>query len=74
MGRRRKGNVLTGVLECVRNSHGISINKGCMSCEHKCFKGATRRCGRIGKRVEAWYVCKHWELSEVLKNAGLIRN
>ena len=74
MGRRRKSKVLTGVLECVRNSHGISIIKGCMSCEHKCFRNSVRRCGRTGKKVEARNVCEHWELSDGLKNAGLIRN
>ena len=70
---RRQSNVLTEVLECVRNSHGISINKGCMSCERKFYRKGGRRCGRTGKKVEARHICEHWELSAALKNAGLPR-
>ncbi len=69
----KRAKVLTEILECVRNSHGIIINKGCMSCEHKCFRNSVRRCGRTGKKVEARKVCEHWELSAALQNAGLPR-
>ncbi len=61
-------------LECVRNSHGISINKGCMSCERKFYIDGVRRCGRTGKKVEARKVCRDWEMSSGLKNAGKNRN
>ncbi len=71
---RRKSNVLTGTLEYVRNSHGISIKKACMSCEHKFYRKGGRRCGRSGKETEARKVCRDWEMSSGLKNAGKIRN
>ena len=56
---------------CVRNAHGIWINKGCMSCRFRIINQGKRLCGVTNKRKNSTDICDRWELSDGLKNAGL---
>lgn len=58
-------------LEQVRNTYGILVNKGCMSCQHKAYQEGIRFCKLTEQVVEARSICPEWELSDGLKNAGL---
>ena len=57
--------------ERVRNTYGILINKGCMSCLHKAYQEGSRFCTLTEKEVTSRFICPEWELSDGLKNAGL---
>ena len=59
-------------LERVRNTRGTWINKGCMSCQHKKYLDGIRFCKLTDEVVEARSICPQWELSDGLKNAGLV--
>lgn len=60
-------------LERVRNAHGILINKGCMSCQHRKIVEGIRICQLKQKEVGARSQCPDWQMSDGLKNAGLNR-
>jgi len=60
------------VIISVSNAHGCNIKKCCASCQHKCIeKDGTRVCSQMMLKVQQLFVCKQWEMSDGLKNAGL---
>ena len=54
-------------MEMVRNVHGILVKKGCMSCQYR----EMRFCKLTQWEVTASFVCKTWEMSDGMRNAGL---
>ena len=58
-------------MEQVRNVHGILVNKGCMSCQHKEILDGVRYCKLTQWEVAGSDVCKCWKMSDGVKNAGL---
>ena len=43
------------------------------SCGHKeCENDGTRICLKMGLKVEQAFVCSRWQMSEGLKNAGML--
>ena len=58
-------------LEQVRNTYGILINKGCMSCQHRKYQEGIRFCKLTEQVVEARSICPEWELSDGMQNAGV---
>ena len=60
-------------MEKVRNVHGILVKKGCMSCQYREIIDGVRFCKLTHLKVTACYMCKSWEMSEGLQNAGLER-
>lgn len=55
------------------NAYHIKVKKMCASCEHKeVLRDGTRVCQRMGLKVEQQYLCSQWEMSDGLKNAGLL--
>ena len=58
-------------MEKVRNVHGILVKKGCMSCQYREIIDGVRFCKLTQWEVTASFVCKTWEMSEGLQNAGL---
>ena len=55
----------------VRNTYGILVNKGCMSCQHKKYQEGIRFCRLTEEVVECHWVCQQWEMSDGMKNAGV---
>lgn len=55
-----------------RNKFGVIVMICCASCLHKviCRKITKRRCMLKKKDVGQLDVCKDWEMSNLLKNAG----
>ena len=54
-----------------RNQFGIAYKRCCASCGLKKYKcDGKRLCSLNDKEVKALNVCKKWQLSEGLKNAG----
>lgn len=54
------------------NEQNILVKRICASCQHKCIGArAARRCKLTGNEVGATDKCRHWLLSEAMKNAGL---
>ena len=59
-------------METVMNAYHIKVNKMCGSCKHKeCMSDGSRVCQKMGLKVEQRYSCRHWEMNDGLKNAGL---
>ena len=59
-------------METVMNAYHIKVNKMCASCKHKeCMSDGSRVCQKMGLKVEQRYCCRHWEMNDGLKNAGL---
>jgi len=57
----------------VRNAHGIKVKRCCASCQHKCIKNdGSRFCALKRMMVEQKFRCKQWEMSDGLKNAGIV--
>ena len=54
------------------NQYGISVKKCCASCRYKGnIRLVTMRlCTKKKIQVEPGYVCRCWEMSEGLRNAG----
>lgn len=51
----------------VKNSHGVSIRKGCLSCRHKVVMAENKRlCMKHKKWVKELSCCRAWEMSEAL--------
>ena len=60
-------------METVLNAYHIKVKKICASCQHKeVLRDGTRVCQRMGLKVEQQYLCSQWEMSDGLKNAGLL--
>ena len=54
-----------------RNLLGIPYKKCCASCGLKKYKyDGKRYCKLNNEKVEAQNVCKHWQISEGIQNAG----
>ena len=59
-------------IQVVSNTFGIKVKRICASCQHKCIqKDGTRFCANMMLKVEQKFVCKQWEMSDGMKNAGL---
>lgn len=58
-------------MEKVRNVHGILVKKGCMSCQYREIIDGARFCKLTQWEVTASFVCKTWEMSDGMRNAGL---
>lgn len=59
-------------METVMNAYHIKVNKMCASCQHKeVLRDGSRICQKVGLKVEQTFVCRHWEMNDGLKNAGL---
>ena len=59
-------------METVLNAYHIKVKKACASCQYKeCLGDSTRVCQKMGLKVEQRYCCRHWEMNDGLKNAGL---
>ena len=55
-----------------RNGHGIRIKRWCASCQHKEVENdGTRVCQRMQLKVARDFVCRQWQMSDGLRNAGL---
>ena len=60
-------------METVMNGYHIWVNKICASCQHKeVLRDGTRVCQKMTLKVEQRYLCRQWEMSDGLKNAGLL--
>ncbi len=54
-----------------RNQFGIVYKQCCASCALKKYKcDGKRYCKLNNEKVEAQNVCKHWQISEGIQNAG----
>lgn len=54
-----------------RNQFGIAYKRCCASCALKKYKyDGKRLCSLNDKEVKALNVCKHWQISEGIQNAG----
>ena len=60
-------------LERVHNAHGVWVNKGCMSCQHRKLVEGSRFCQLNQIEVGARSLCPEWQMSDGMKNAGLNR-
>ena len=58
-------------LEQVRNTYGILVKMGCMSCQYRKYQDGIRFCKLTEEVVEARSICLQWELSDGMKNAGV---
>ena len=59
-------------METVMNAYHIKVKKMCGSCQHKeVLRDGSRICQKVGLKVEQTFVCRHWEMNDGLKNAGL---
>ena len=59
-------------METVMNDYHIKVNKMCASCKHKESQNdGSRVCQKMGLKVEQRYCCRHWEMNDGLKNAGM---
>ena len=59
-------------METVMNGYHQRVNKMCASCQHKDVeKDGTRVCQKMWLKVEQRYCCRHWEMSDGLKQAGM---
>ena len=58
-------------IERVRNMYGIIVKRWCGSCQHRCIlKDGSRYCANMQLKVNQQFVCKQWEMSDGMKNAG----
>ena len=60
-------------METVLNAYHIKVKVCCASCQHKeVLKDGSRICNQMKLIVEAASVCQQWQMSDGLKNAGLL--
>ena len=60
-------------METVLNAYHIKVKVCCASCQHKeVLKDGSRICNKMKLIVEAANVCQQWQMSDGLKNAGLL--
>lgn len=58
-------------METVLNMYRVRVRKWCASCQHKVVDDeGTRICQPMQLKVEQKFICKKWEMSEGLRNAG----
>jgi hypothetical protein len=54
------------------NAYGITVKKMCASCAMKEVQNDGERvCKKMGLMVKQQFCCRHWQMSDGLKNAGL---
>ncbi len=54
------------------NAYGITVKKMCASCQFKEVENDGERvCKKMALRVKQQFCCRHWQMSDGLKNAGL---
>ena len=54
------------------NAYGITVKKMCASCKCKDITNDGERvCKRMELKVKQQFCCRHWQMSDSLKNAGL---
>ena len=54
------------------NAYGITVKKMCASCAMKdVLNDGERVCKRMELKVRQQFCCRHWQMSDGLKNAGL---
>ena len=54
------------------NAYGIRVKKMCASCAMKeVLNDGERVCKKMGLKVNQQFCCRHWQMSDGLKNAGL---
>ena len=59
------------VMEFERNQFGIVYKKCCASCALKKYSyDGKRLCSLNNKVVRALHICRKWQMSEGMKNAG----
>ena len=55
------------------NAYGIRVKKMCASCQFKEIENdGERTCQKMGLKVKQQFCCCHWQMSDGLKNAGLL--
>ena len=55
------------------NMYRVCVKKWCASCEHKeVLNDGTRVCSKMQLKVPQDLVCQKWQMSDGLKNAGLL--
>ena len=60
-----------GRLHSCKNAYGVKVKRCCASCQHKCIENdGTRVCALTMQEVQQRFKCKHWQISDGLKNAG----
>ena len=54
------------------NAYGITVKKMCASCAmREVHYDGKRICQKMGLKVKQQFCCRHWQMSDGLKNAGL---
>lgn len=54
------------------NAYGITVKKMCASCAMKdVLNDGERVCKKMELKVKQQFCCRHWQMSDGLKNAGL---
>ena len=54
------------------NAYGITVKKMCASCAMKEVQNDGERvCQKMGLKVNQQFCCRHWQMRDGLKNAGL---
>ena len=54
------------------NGYGIRVRRWCASCQHKEVENdGTRVCQKMQLKVARDFVCRQWQMSDGLRNAGL---
>ena len=60
-------------MEIVVNMYRVRIKKWCASCKYKeVLNDGTRVCTKMQLKVPQDLVCRKWQMSDGLKNAGLL--
>ena len=60
-------------METALNMYRVRVKKWCASCEHKeVLNDGTRVCSKMQLKVPQNLVCQKWQMSDGLKNAGLL--
>ena len=60
-------------METVLNMYRVRVKKWCASCEHReVLNDGTRVCSKMQLKVPQDLVCQKWQMSDGLKNAGLL--
>ena len=55
------------------NMYRVRVKKWCASCEHReVLNDGTRVCSKMQLKVPQDLVCQKWQMSDGLKNAGLL--
>ena len=60
-------------MKTVLNMYRVHVRKWCASCKYKeVMKDGTRVCTKMQLKVPQDLVCQKWQMSDGLKNAGLL--